>query len=285
VIDAILGQARCLLSGIASCDVIRDTTAISGVVSELPALVSSSSGAVENRRRLRREEDQRHDDPSQHDRDFDSTRERDESYIVVVSALRSIEVLGQLLRNFHGSMEAPRKQEIATECVALGLRLLSVVIESIVGNREEFARLVIDTVRAHRPDIDQSELESRAKRAVFQFADLVGVGITRHLADSLGFDKILRTMESVSKRIAPISSGQLIYLAVKMEATSVVDVERIREADARYKKEGAHYARSLLRNMVYQHLFLYEVPIEQRQQLCKLMDISFRTLPSPVDKG
>jgi hypothetical protein len=284
VIDAILARSRSLFKDVMPCDIVRDTSSISGVISELPELISSSSAhAAENRRSMRTS----HDLQDERDREVESTSKRDSSdpLFAVISSLRCIEVLGQLLRNFAGSMVATRKNEIAAECISVGFRLLSAVLDAIVRNSEEVARMVIEMVRAHRPYLNGPDLEARAKHVIFQIADNAGFGVIRHISDSLSFDKLRVTVDSVADRLEPRASAQLVRLAVHLDTSSRIPIEDVKRINETYRRDGAHYARSLMRNLLCHHLFLYSTPVGERQQVCALLSISVKNLPPPVDEG
>jgi hypothetical protein len=60
------------------------------------------------------------------------------------SANHLIRILGQLIRNFYGSMKGDRQVELIRECYSLCLRMMTVMYELLEQDKEEIA-----TVMAH----------------------------------------------------------------------------------------------------------------------------------------
>ena len=77
---------------------------------------------------------------------YDVSDEADEDVDVndptvqLLTSLRQLEILGQLLKNFPGSLEGSVKLDIARECYNLGLRSLSVLFNIIQTDRAEILR-------------------------------------------------------------------------------------------------------------------------------------------------
>ena len=64
-----------------------------------------------------------------------------------ITALRHLEILGQVLKNFPGSLEASVKLDIARECFYLGLRSLSVVFEIVKTEQSEILDVMSEEIK------------------------------------------------------------------------------------------------------------------------------------------
>src|SRR5439155_15658771 len=100
----------------------------------------------------------------------------------LTTALRTVQILGQILKNFPGSISADQKELIATECYALGFRALRSVLGMLEADKQLIVRHLVETMRAHRPGDEEEKLVRRANSAVFGLALISSYGIVKRIS-------------------------------------------------------------------------------------------------------
>lgn len=70
----------------------------------------------------------------------------------LISAVRLIDVMGQLLRNFPGSIKPETKIEIAKTCFVLGRKILASYYSLLAENSQDMISSAIETIRNESPD-------------------------------------------------------------------------------------------------------------------------------------
>lgn len=76
------------------------------------------------------------------------------------SAMKSLQILGQILKNFPGSLEGAAKVQIARECYGLGLRSLSMVLDLVRSNEEGVLELIMASLRDQHPGFTEPEADA-----------------------------------------------------------------------------------------------------------------------------
>ena len=71
-------------------------------------------------------------------------------------ALRTLEVLGQLVKNFPGSLKGSEKHDLIKESYSLGLRIISMLFGIFQENPEGMIDLVVDRVIEQHPEYSRS---------------------------------------------------------------------------------------------------------------------------------
>ena len=118
----------------------------------------------------------------QHDPDVDIK----DPIVKFITALRHLEILGQVLKNFPGSLEASVKLEIARECFHLGLRSLSAVFEMIRLAQSDILSAMSEEIRHRHPKMTTLEIENRAKESLSGLLHVLSYGLIKRIANAVG---------------------------------------------------------------------------------------------------
>ena len=199
----------------------------------------------------------------------------DDPIVQFVTALRHLEILGQILKNFPGSLEGEAKREIARECYDLGLRALSVVFEMIRAEQEEILNKVSEVLRRQHPSFTSLEIESRAKETFVGLAHALSYGMIKKVAQSVGSPELSSTFERLLKD-SGTAAYRLINSALDLDHKTDFPSESIRCAKDKF--DGDPLAMSLLRHLVISHFHLFPVDFRTKQSICAALKIEYAAL-------
>ena len=139
-----------------------------------------------------------------------------EKAVRMPTRLRMIEVLGQILKNYQGSMLGELKVRICKTAVALGLRCIQhifILLEEILPAIKE---ATYEFENEKEPGIDKLLIESRVDAGFYSLLIAVTYGSIRFIADSIGnenLDLIYKEMQDESNL-----SYRLVDLAIRLES-------------------------------------------------------------------
>lgn len=196
----------------------------------------------------------------------------------VHAAYKTIQILGQALRNVAASADRSRKAEVARKVVDLSRRLLGLHL-GFVG-KEELAEVMRDMASAHmdqQPSLARSEVSRQVCRDIWGLAQFVCFVVIRHVTLSMGSENLASTIERVLDGNAPVHN--MLKLAFAMELPgefpkkAAVDVFK-----------GLHknpFSASVVRILVAHHFYMYVESAPVRQSVCDQLDI--RLMPSVLD--
>jgi hypothetical protein len=190
-------------------------------------------------------------------------------------AFKTLQVLGQVLRNFPNVLRANLKTRAASACYSLGLRVMSAIFllteEHLQALREYFAVILMEHKRIDLESRLANDSDSMTIRMMGGFSQ----GIIRRIAEAVGSEELGETYRNVLRSDGEKTSVSLIDLAIKMEhfAFPESEVEQI------YKKvKQNRFSYSLLRELVLQHLILNDVGLPERRKLGRLLQIEVREI-------
>ena len=198
------------------------------------------------------------------------------------AAVKTQRVLGQILKNFPGTLEGPRKLEIARACLGIGMRVLTAVLQPLAENQEEIIRRVADVLKRNDPSLEDGVIEEVLREFSSRLAWMVSIGLIKITASALGSSQLSATYERMSE-LDSNPSTQLVHLSLALDHYGDFPLNRIKKlADDFHEMWFAH---SLLQVFVVYHFSLFPVSYKVKQIACAAIDvpyvISIRAMSKP----
>lgn len=189
----------------------------------------------------------------------------------VASALRSIEILGQVLRNGATVRKLDEKCDIARAVFQLAKRLLGFMYgaapQSLPGLIDRLER----QYRERFPEAEDHDVVDKVSEHIYNLYWFSTYAVMKHVASAVGDANLSATLQKVLRTDDTIAD-RLFEVAIQLDRPlSTLPFDGIEALESRSQRN--HLARSVLRSLVAEHLFLYRVPEPQKQRLCDALDI------------
>jgi len=182
--------------------------------------------------------------------DADAAANAFEPVARVNQAVKALDVLGQILKNFPGSLTAQKKLDIALSCCRLGLRTMGYCLGLIRDSHRSIITEIAETLERERhiirpgsrmpaPKADaiaelvsSEEVEQEAASFVVRIAKLISFGVIRRTGNAIAGRDLERTQAKTLKEL-PGMAPRLIDFSVKTEQASEGDVLATQLSDGR----------------------------------------------------
>ncbi len=187
-------------------------------------------------------------------------------------AFKTQQILGQILKNFPGTIQGEMKKRLADECYGIGLRTLESLLASVRARTEEFVKEMVDTLRADDPFLDNEELSKKARESVFGLTHMACFGIIKRISGAVGsphLGQIYALLENEGE--SPALS--LITMALSLDQFGILDEEKL--AVVNRELDSNPLARNILWSLVATHMNLFDVAVAQKQRLCAKLGMKY----------
>ncbi len=191
------------------------------------------------------------------------------------AAFKTVQILGQVLKNFPGSLEAGDKLEIVWECYALALRAFGWLVGELREDKDIIVWLMAEIVREQLPRLSEEQVEERARRMVVRLTEAIGFSLTKMLASAAGSGELALTYDRVAQE-HDTAAVHLINAAILLETQVPLPERRIKELE-RYTRERP-YARTILSYLVMEYIQMIPTKIAVKQRVLASLGISFAPL-------
>lgn len=195
-----------------------------------------------------------------------------------IAAAKTIQILGQVLKNFVGSLKGDSKKQLISECCSLGRRTLGNLFESVESNVDGWLELYLEHCRRDsstsqdKSPLDEAKLRQGVYWVVFALLQGIAFLIIKHISSSVGTDKSPQTLaELVDEEDS--ATMRLIELAIRLDHYKSFPLREVERLAEEFKRNA--FSLSLVRFLVWNHCYLYPVEFQTKQSVCTTLQISF----------
>lgn len=190
----------------------------------------------------------------------------------VRQSLHSVDILGQILKNFPGSIPAERKLDIARVAYGTAMRLLGAMLHNLRENRDEVVRSFVLEFKSRYPNWTDDRASQEANRTLAALATLATWGVIRRLAISIGSVELVKTYDKMVGS-EDTNAMQMLRVALDLEQQRIFPERTIRELLKRIAKNPLPLW--VLRDLVLDHFHLFPVERAVRQRACAMLGIEW----------
>lgn len=217
---------------------------------------------------------------SQYDLDqYEDTPEEDLSGEELRRAIKTVEVMGCIIKNRAGSLEKARLEKIFIDAMNIHLRFLTHFFKIIQNENEQ--NVIFDIISKRLGSIDETKelsKDERHKKAKVIFWNLnffVILGVVDKIVHSLGSDKLTEIVNNVCDEVnTPISL--LVKYGILMEYNKNIQIKEIKKR--MIEKDFSEITRKTIKLMIINHCSLHLVNYQDRQRIASLIEVSDKKL-------
>lgn len=202
----------------------------------------------------------------------------------VSAAFRAIQILGQILRGFPGSIAGEIKTELARECYSLGLRTANAVVALILADQEQLEEYIAQALASRKSSLrsDSDKLRRAARAFVYDICESFCFASVKHISDAVGLQTLSRTYEEVLLKDRSIPN-RIVDLAILLDHFDAFPQSKF---DGLLHDVGSRpVPMNLIRRLVWRRMYLFEMPRSQLQSVCSKLQIKVTLALGSAAKG
>jgi hypothetical protein len=275
LIERVVSNSKAIFRAFTPCDMSGHVAVFNELYKlNAPPLELSCGPASENRDSHNQKQDD-HEEMSEHSTPVDADTEVKyaddlDDIVRIQIAFRTLQILGQMLRNFTGSLPGDLKLQITEECYSLGMRTLSFIFD-FSANRLDDLRQYIGSLVAERTGIsDKVELATRTDLAIIWLCCIAAFGCIKRVSYAVGHADLGKTYVRVLGG-NPTLSTEMIDATIKLDHFSRVPETELRRLAASVKDNA--FSKHVMRDMVADYLYLYDHDARTMQMLGTMWNI------------
>jgi energy-coupling factor transporter ATP-binding protein EcfA2 len=198
----------------------------------------------------------------------DEADEREKDLVSLSSAMRTIDVLGQIIMNYPGDIDGDLKITIIDEICNLGMRITEAMLSTIGLLERDFVEYLVEYVKEKKQISDTQEI-IRVSQAIFSWL-VAGItcGMIRKVSASLSNDALLIAVQETFALSSSISR-KLILVDLQLNLLKKPNIHEVLQlADEFDKSINTQFAGYVLRSIVSYYLKYNRCGHSIRAQLC-----------------
>jgi UDP-2,3-diacylglucosamine pyrophosphatase LpxH len=287
ILDEVLANAARLFADVEETDILKDAAFTASMLPKPPKQELELTHPEENRLRALEHRDATEDGVERNDATYSyrlESAEPDEAEVDLATmsinqAVKTIQIAGQILRNFGGRLEGARKLDLADACYALTLRMMKWIYKGFEENEQGLIDAARVSICERHMKIDPTTATEYANMMVFGLLKLATFGLIKQVSTAIGLEKLSPVFTKLLDRKSTVGR-RLIDLSIRLDHFSTVPEETVTKL--RNDVSGSLIVTDVLRQLVFYRFYYFLAPMPVKQRVCDQMGI--KLVPVLLDR-
>ena len=278
VIDKILLKAAAVFADTKEATLgIEDTKYLMEYIASISKLVLEQRNIDEERRKhleAKDEYDGLDENEEEARQKADGGSPDSELLAEVNSSVRLVEIIGQILRNRHGSLKKAQLTDLCKAAYSSGLKFLNFFLSSTRQDQEHILTYIQDIFRENT-NLSDEEISREARNIFLMLCYGTSYSVIIKIANSVGSDKLMPIFKELYDKHPESPAFKLIWIAIQLEFNKELPKLTIEKTYVELEKNPI--AQRLLQEIVIQHLYLNHVDYTDRQWISSKLHLPMKS--------
>jgi 3',5'-cyclic AMP phosphodiesterase CpdA len=180
-------------------------------------------------------------------------------------ALKTIELVGQLVKSFSGTIEGDLKQDLIQECIDVGLRLLHAIFETNERHLKQLGAILKTLIRLYNARLQSQGLINRLDELLVLLHHDFAYGVIKKTAQSIGHIDLQDSFTDVFEGRDQVSY-RMVETAIRLDNYAPAARKLVEFAKELLDSKNK-FAYNVLRRLVADYVNYSEIDTRQRQML------------------
>jgi UDP-2,3-diacylglucosamine pyrophosphatase LpxH len=188
------------------------------------------------------------------------------------TSFKTIELLGQIIKCYYGSLRAETKLEIADEAFSITLRTLNCYFSLLKENLESILEELVEYFGTKKIT-DKEKILKQSRAFVFHLALIIAFSFMKRTSYSIGSEDLELTYDRILEKKGS-TARQMLSMAIKLQHSHNIPEGDIIALDKYTKKKNL--PNLLLKDLVLDFIYMFDVPLPVRQRICEKIGITYK---------
>jgi len=279
IIDKILNEAKEIFSETLPATLSKDELSkINELVTEEIQLVIEDKNPHEHRKNSLQIKDEVNDSEEDNNTEYSTPSYNEDIkeldiFGKINLSIKLMEIIGQIAKNYYGSLTKPDKNILLTEACSLGLRNLNFFIRQFSEYRDLLEKEIQEKIEKKHLTSKQ-EIETISRKIIFNFAEMICIVFIKKTSSNIASKNLFEDIENLA---LDNEAMKLIHIATKLDFSGGLNKEKITLLNQEFTNSNNSIAKELLRFLVIEHLYKFDVELKKKQEICDKLNIGIST--------
>ena len=204
--------------------------------------------------------------------DFNEDIEKLNQFATLNLAFKIIEILGEITKNYAGSLNGDIKYELIKETYSIGLRSLKSLIEFFEVNHELLIEAIKEIIQKKHYVTDDKISETVANM-IFSMLSSISTGVVKKIAKAIALRELQEIYQSILDERKDNNAIKLINSAIELDFKGGLNISKLEDIHKVLSHDNNRLADSVLKRIVLEHIYMYEIEFDKKQSICTKLDI------------
>ncbi|HFQ5405804.1 TPA: hypothetical protein ACGVBB_000482 [Vibrio vulnificus] len=298
ILEGIVGHSKTILSDCNTSRLDEDVLFINNIIDKLnlEEVVFIEGNVQENRIKAAEEQEEYEDIQRNHESEFDYSVDFDDDVCEEDSnnpnsslnkllrdfnlTFKSVDLIGQLTRNYHESLKTEPKVNLITEAIEAPLRALEAILKIMREDHETLIDILKNRIQEEFevPDKSKDDIDLIARQLLFNLVRVVSYSIIKKISSAIGSRDLIPLIEKAYSSKEKSNAVRLIELSVQLDLGNLGSIDKIKKMSRDFKINTV--SGSVLIDLVTEYLYMFEDSERNRKAVCSALQINYIPMQS-----
>ncbi|WP_158589066.1 TIR domain-containing protein [Alginatibacterium sediminis] len=250
-----------------------DTEFLKDFISEIPKLVIKQRNNVHEARKgdlIQKDLNQSKLEKVEYD--HEEALSLSETLRDVTRSVRSVEIIGQIIKNRHASIEQEQLKQLGKQAINVGLRFLGFYLKSTRNIQGELIE-IIHTLIEQKSTLSNAEIAEMSKKTFIHLIYTISLNVIRKISTSIGHRELIGLFNSICVD-AETPAYSLVNANIQLEFKSnKSDIPKKEIEQAIKVVKGSFLADHLLKRSVLEFQYINYISYKDKSWISEKLDI------------
>jgi hypothetical protein len=196
-------------------------------------------------------------------------------------AFKMMEILGEIIKNYSGTLDGNIKEKMIIETHSLGLRALKSLMDLFNKEHHNLMDLLKNMVEKKK-HVTEDKIAEDVARIVYGIATNVSSNIIKKIAKATASKDLKTLIHEILERDKDNNAKLLLAQAIELDFENGLNIKNIEALNKYFKDEKNSVCNTTLKKLVLDHLYMYDVTYDKKQSICKKLDINMNEAKSKM---
>lgn len=217
------------------------------------------------------------------DADYQEEIQQLDFYKKVNLAFKMIEILGEITKSYSGTLDGEPKAQLVQSIYSLGLRSLKTFISLFEEEHEQLVKHIRNII-IKKNKITADKINESVEGIIFGLASSISLSIVNKIAKSVGTQDLNHLYKRMYESNEDNVAYHLIKIAIYLDFSNGLNEQEIISLFKNLKFDKNVLPNSILRNLVLEHLYMFETSISRKASLCAKLEIDVNDARKQLNK-
>jgi predicted MPP superfamily phosphohydrolase len=280
ILSSIIKSSQELFSTYEECDVEKHTVFLQNLIEDLPKLIIDGESAEARKKDILAKEDEvesiKSSEADENTLNYEEvvTDDQINETLKINVAFKTIQIMGQILRNYTGTLKGIEKLEVAQNSYSLGFRSLKFMYNALEVTQSEIVTFLADLLYEKHPKWNAEQVRNRVSSMIFYMSEGLSFVLTKHIADSLGHEDLSMVFDELLEKNPTNLSYQFVDLIIRLYHFKGFPEKEIFDLYRKVRKSP--FTAQLVRHIVWYYFYIYPVDESLLQRVCEKLEIEIQ---------
>jgi len=187
-------------------------------------------------------------------------------------AIKLMEILGEITKNYAGTIDGDITYDIVKNTYGLGLRSLKNIIEMF----EEHHNMLIDHLCeqiSKKGMVNNANIKSTVSKSVFRLVSHISTDFIKKIAKAIGTKDLKQIYLDIAETEPNNRAYEIIKLAIDLNFNGGLNADKLIKLHKKLEHDKNLLTDSALKHLVLEHLYMYENDQSKKTSICTKLNI------------